>query len=174
MSRRLPALAAAVLVAIAAAGGASSTTAPPCSATQLAGNFVVIPGSAGAGSISYQLNVRYVAGPTCFVFGLPRIQLLSRLRQPLPTKVEPAFRGGLLAPRVILRPGYGAKAQARFSPDVPGVGEPVAGRNCERTAYFMRVTLGPGGATFLAPVRPATPVCEHGSMRVSALGPARA
>ena len=73
---------------------------------------------------------------------------------------------------VVLRPGHGAHAQARFSPDVPGVGEPVAGRNCERTAYSMRVTLLPGNATFLAPVRPPTPVCEHGRMAVSALAPA--
>ena len=175
MTPRLrPALAAAALAALAAAGAGSSTTVPACTGPQLAGNFVVVPGSAGAGSISYQLNVRHLSGPTCFVSGLPRIQLLSRLRRPLPTKVTPAFRPGLLAVRVVIGPGYGARAQARFSPDVPGVGEPVAGRNCERTAYFMRVTLGPGGATFLAPVKPATPVCEHGSMRVSALGPARA
>ena len=167
-------LAAACFAALAVAGGSSSATVPPCSATQLAGNFVGIPGSAGAGNISYQLNVRYIAGPTCFVSGLPRIQLLSRLRQPLPTKVKPAFRGGLLAPRVVVRPGYGAKAQARFSPDIPGVGEPVSGRNCERTSYYMRVSLGPGSATFLGPVKPATPVCEHGTMSFSALGPARA
>jgi len=167
-------VAAACFAALAVAGSGSSTTVPPCSTTRLAGNFVGIPGSAGAGNISYQLNVRYIAGPTCFVSGLPRIQLLSRLRQPLPTKVEPAFRAGLLAPRVLIRPGYGAKAQARFSPDVPGVGEPLAGRNCERTAYYMRVTLGRGGMSFLAPVKPATPVCEHGTMSFSALGPARA
>ena len=165
--------AAAGLAALALAGGGSSAAVPACTGSQLAGNFLGVPGSAGAGSISYQLNVRYLSGPTCFVSGLPRIQLLSRLRRPLPTKVTPAFRQGLLAVRVVMRPGYGAKAQARFSPDVPGVGEPVAGRDCERTAYFMRVTLGPGGATFLAPIKPATPVCEHGAMRVSALGPVR-
>jgi len=147
---------------------------PACTGSQLAGNFVVIPGSAGAGNISYQLNVRLLSGDACFVSGLPRIQLLSRLRRPLPTKVTPAFRQGLLAVRVVLRPGYEARAQARFSPDVPGQGEPVAGRNCERTSYYMRVTLPPGGATFLAPVKPATPVCEHGTLSFSALGPRRA
>jgi hypothetical protein len=114
-------------------------------------------------------DVRHVSGPACVVFGLPRIQLLSRLRRPLPTKVIPALRQGLLAPRVVIRPGSGARAQARFSPDVPGVGEPVAGRNCERTSYSMRVTVPPGGATFIAPIKPPTPVCEHGTMSVSAL-----
>jgi hypothetical protein len=163
----------AAAAALALAGGGSSATSPSCAPSQLAGSFVVIPGSAGAGNISYRLNVRQLAGPACFVSRLPRIQLLSRLRRPLPTKVVPAFRQGLLAPRVVLRPGYGAKAEARFSPDVPGVGEPVAGRNCERTAYFMRVALPPGGATFLARIKPATPVCEHGTMSFSALGPTR-
>jgi Domain of unknown function (DUF4232) len=166
-------VAAVALAALVLVGGGSSASVAPCTGSQLAGNFVVIPGSAGAGSISYRLNVRFVSGRACFVSGLPHIQLLSRLRRPLPTKVVAAFRQGLPAPRVVLRPGYEARAQARFSPDVPGVGEPVAGRNCERTAYSMRVTLPPGGATFLAPVRPPTPVCEHGTMTVSALRPAR-
>ncbi len=129
-------------------------------------------GSAGAGSISYRLNVRRVSGRTCFVSGLPRIQLLSRLRRPLPTKVVRAVRQDVRPVPVVVGPGHGARAEARFSPDVPGVGEPVAGRNCERTAYSMRVALPPGSATFLAPVRPPTPVCEHGRIAVSALAPA--
>jgi hypothetical protein len=162
-------LAAAALAALGPAGGASSEPYQPCSSPQLTGNFLVIPGSAGAGSISYQLNVRLHLGPNCFVSGLPRIQLLGFHGRPLPTKIVPAFRQGLLAVRVLLAPEHGARAQARFSPDVPGVGEPVAGRSCERTAYSLRVTLPPGDATFIAPVRPVTPVCEHGRMTVSAL-----
>jgi hypothetical protein len=163
--------AAVALAALVFAGGGSALPppSPACTGAQLAGNFLAVPGSAGAGSISYQLNVRLHSGASCFVSGLPHIQLLTRLRKPLPTKVVPAFRQGLLAVRVVLAPGHGAKAQARFSPDVPGVGEPVAGRNCERTAYYMRVTLPPGGAAFTAPIKPATPVCEHGRMTVTAL-----
>jgi len=162
---------AATFAALVFAGGGSSLPPPaqPCTGSQLAGNFLVVPGSGAAGHISYQLNVRLLSDSACFVSGLPRIQLLGRLRKPLPTKVVPAFRQGLLAVRVVLTPGYGAKAQARFSPDVPGPGEPVAGRTCERTAYSMRVTLPPGGAAFVAPIRPVTPVCEHGTMTVSAL-----
>ena len=161
----------AALSALALAGGVSAIPVAPCAGSQLAGNFIVIPGSAGAGNISYRLNVRFLSGPTCYVSGLPHIQLLGRQRRPLPTKVRPAFRPGLLAVRVVLGPSYGARAEARFSPDVPGVGEPVAGRNCERTAYFMRVTIPPGGAIFLAPVKPPTPVCEHGHLSLSALSP---
>jgi hypothetical protein len=165
------ALAAAAFGALALAAGGSSLPPPaaPCTGAQLAGTFLAVSGSGAAGHISYQLNVRLYSGSTCFVSGLPRIRLLSRLRKPLPTKVVPAFPPGLLAARVVVTPERGARAQARFSPDVPGVGEPVAGRNCERPAYYLRVTLPPGRATFLAPVKPATPVCEHGTMTVSAL-----
>lgn len=84
--------------------------------------------------------------------------------------VEPAFRGGLTAVRVVLRPGGRAKATARFSPDIPGPGEQADGP-CERTAYRVRVTPPPGGGTLIAPVTPPTPVCEHGHMLLSALSP---
>jgi hypothetical protein len=150
------------------AGGSSSATAQPCAGSQLAGTFSVIPGSAGAGNIVYALKVRLVSGPSCFVSGLPGLRLLDRLRRPLPTHVTPAFRQGLTAVRVVLSYGHGAKATARFSPDIPGPGEPIAGRNCERTSYSVRVTPTPGRTTFVAPIRPATPVCEHGGMQVSA------
>jgi hypothetical protein len=132
----------------------------------------VIPGSAGAGNIVYSLRIRLLSGTACFVSGLPRLQLLDRLQRPLPTKVTPAFRPGLTAVRILLSRGHGAKASARFSPDIPGPGEPQTGAPCERKAYFVRVTPPPGRGTFIAPVRPPTPVCEHGRLSVSAMSPA--
>ena len=154
---------------LALVGGESSAYAPPpCTGPRLAGTFSAIPGSAGAGNIVYALRVRLVSGPSCFVSGLPGLRLLDRLGRPLPTHVTPAFRQGLTAVRVVLSAGRGAKATARFSPDVPGPGEPVAGRKCERTSYSVRVTPTPGKGTFVARVRPPTPVCEHGGMQVSA------
>jgi len=163
---------AALLASLVPAGGGSSAPTPACAGSQLAGAFTVIPGSAGAGNIVYALRVRHVSGPACFVSGLPALRLLDRLRRPLPTKVTPAFRQGLMAVRVVLAPGRSARATARFSPDVPGPGEPQDGNLCERRSYYLRATLPPGRATFLGPVRPATPVCEHGSLSVSALSPA--
>jgi hypothetical protein len=165
------ALLAAALSALVLAGGGSTAATPACTGSQLAGSFAVIPGSAGAGNIVYSLRMRRVSGPTCVVFGVPRLQLLDRLRRPLPTKVTRAVRPGLLAVRVLLRPGHGAGASARFSPDVPGPGEPLANGLCERRSYFVRVTPPPGGGTFVAPVLPPTPVCEHGSLSVSVLSP---
>jgi hypothetical protein len=155
--------------ALVLAGGGASAPPPPCTGSQLSGTFAVIPGSAGAGNIVYSLRMRVVSGRTCFVSGVPRLQLLDRLRRPLPTKVTPAVRPGLSAVRVLLRRGQAARASARFSPDVPGPGEPVSRSACERRSYYLRVTPRPGLGTFVAPVRPPTPVCEHGGLSVSVL-----
>jgi hypothetical protein len=69
---------------------------------------------------------------------------------------------------VRLAPGRTATATARFSPDVPGPGEPTTGPRCEPTAYLLRVRPN-GGGTLKAPIRPPTPVCEHGGMTWSVL-----
>ena len=166
------AFAATALSALAVAGGGASAPTQACSGSQVGGTFAVIPGSAGAGNIVYSLRVRFLSGRTCFVYGVPRLQLLDRLRRPLPTKVTPAFRPGLTAVKVTLRHSKAAKADARFSPDIPGPGEPQTGTDCERRSYFVRVTPPPGRGTFVAPVRPPTPVCEHGRLSVSVMSPA--
>jgi hypothetical protein len=64
---------------------------------------------------------------------------------------------------ITLAPGRAANATARFSPDVPGPGEPAAGRRCEPVAYRLLVRPSGGGA-LRAPVEPPTSVCEHGGM----------
>ena len=102
------------------------------------------------------------------VSGYALLRLLDRAGEPLPTHVWPAHPGQLTAVRVVLQPGGYAAATARFSPDVPGPGEQVA-RQCERTAYHVRVTAPPGKGSLVAPVLPATPVCEHGRMVLSVL-----
>jgi hypothetical protein len=166
--RLLPVLAAA-LAALVLAGAGSPAAVAPCRGAQLTGTFKVIPGSAGAGNIVYMLRLRNHTTATCFVSGLVGMKLLDRYGRPLPTHVTPAFRAGLTAVRVVLAPGKSAKATARFSPDVPGVGEPTTTAACEKTSYKVRVTPPPGGGTLIAPVLPPTPVCEHGGMSVSAI-----
>src|SRR4051812_45278584 len=142
----------------------------PCKATQLTGKFKFIPGSPGAGSVSYRLFLKNAKGPTCFVSGLAGMRLLSKTGKPLPTKVTPFFRPGLTAVKVTLTSGKAAKADARFSPDIPGPGEPQTGGACEPKAYKVRVTLN--GGSLIAPVLPATSVCEHGSMTLKAFSAA--
>jgi hypothetical protein len=99
--------------------------------------------------------------------------------KPLPTHVTASQPGALTAVRVLVQPGGYTAATARFSPDVPGLGEPAAGRRCELPAYRARVVVPPSGSALVVPVRPATPVCERGSMVLSVLvagptGPAHA
>lgn len=136
----------------------------------MSGLFYAIPGSAGAGQISYALRLRNRSKHACFVSGLPRLQLLGRTGKLLPTHVWPAHPGAQSAIRVVLAPGKYAVATARFSPDVPGVGEQVKGP-CEPKAFRARV-WPPGGGTgsFVVPVSPPTPVCEKGRLVFSAVG----
>jgi Protein of unknown function (DUF4232) len=167
--RRLFAL---TLLVLAAAGGAEAggaTHLTSCAGSQLSGTFKLVPGSPGAGNVVYGLVLKNVSTRQCEVSGLPQGRLLNKAGKPLPTRVRAAFPGALTAVLVRLAPGMSTKATARFSPDVPGPGEPVAGRNCEPVSYWFRVT-GQGGGTTRVRLLPATPVCEHGRLSFSAYG----
>jgi hypothetical protein len=139
-----------------------------CRGSQLAGRFAVIPGSAGAGNISYRLSLKNTSTAPCALSGLPQGRLLDRSGRALPTHVRAAFPGALTAVLVRLAPGRSSRATARFSPDVPGPGEGMRGR-CEPVAHFFRAAA-PGGGTTKTDVKPPTPVCEHGRLLFSAYG----
>jgi len=157
----------AVVAALVACGSAGTATSPPfCKGTQLVAAFTVIPGSAGAGNIVYRLRVTNTAASACFVSGLPAGTLLGANGKRLPTNVRAAQRGVGTAARIILQHGNAARADARFSPDVPGPGEGAAGKACEPKASIFRVTAS-GGGTVDAPLQPPTPVCEHGTLSFS-------
>jgi hypothetical protein len=162
-------VAAAVGAGAPAGGGAVRTF---CSGPQLRASFDVLPGSAGAGNIVYVLHVTNRSATACTLTGLPSVRLLGRRGRALPTHVIAAFPGALTSVLVTLRPGASAHATARFSPDVPGVGEPTAGRRCEPIAYRLRVYARSGGST-VGLVRPPTSVCEHGRLQFRAYGPGR-
>jgi hypothetical protein len=146
--------------------GQGSVRAGPCTGAQLGGSFAVVPGSAGAGNIVYRLTLKNRSSQACAVSGLPVVRLLGRIGRPLPTHVRAAFPAGLTAVIVRLAPGARAAATARFSPDVPGVGETTPGQ-CEPKAWWLRV-IAPGGGTTKVAVSPPTPVCEHGQLQFSA------
>lgn len=158
----------ATLVAAAAASSVGTAAAGItfCSGAQLTGSFAVVPGSAGAGNIVYRLTLRNRSKRTCSVTGLRVVRLLGRTGAALPTHGTASHPGQLTAILVRLSPGESAHATARFSPDVPGVGEHTIGR-CEPTAYRLRVTAR-GGGTTTVPIQPPTPVCEHGGLQLSA------
>jgi hypothetical protein len=133
----------------------------------LTGTFKVIPGSPGAGNIVYRLRVKNGSTKTCGVTGLPGLTLLDAAGRKLPTHARfSGMPGALSAVLVTLTPGGTATLTARFSPDVPGPGEPVTGQACEHTAYKLRVAPS-GGGSVIVPISPATPVCEHGGLQIT-------
>jgi len=148
-------------------GTTATTSAPACAGGDLSGTFAVVPNSAGAGQISYELTLTNASQASCFVTGIPNVQLLDASGKPLPTHAAAAQPGTALAARVVLAPGDSAYAQARFSPDVPGVGEQQAGA-CEPKAARLRVSPS-GAGSVEVPVQPPTPVCSQGSLRFDLL-----
>ena len=146
----------------AAATTTGAAEAAPCTGGDLEARFAVVPGSAGAGNIVYSLRLTNVSAAACFVSGLPAVTLLDQNGSPLPTHASAAQPGQATAARIVLQSGAAAKADARFSPDVPGIGEQHTGP-CEPKAYVLRVTA-PGSGTVAAPINPPTAVCERGGL----------
>jgi hypothetical protein len=142
----------------------NQSSATACTGDAMSGSFAVIPGSPGAGQISYRLRVKNDSPVACFVTGLPIVQLLNQAGKDLPTNPQPAQPGQATAARIMLQPGASAVADARFSPDVPGGSEQTDGP-CEPKAYTLRASFA--GAPLDVPISPPTPVCERGTLSFS-------
>jgi len=164
---RLLVLPIAVLACV-AASAASAAPPPACTGSQLSATFDVVRGSQGAGNIVYKLTVKNVSAKACSVSGLPKGALLNKAGKVQTTHVI-NDGGNTNAMVVTLAHGKSTFASARFSPDVPGVGEGKAGQQCEPTSYWFRLTA-PGGGTTKAKIAPATPVCEHGRLQFTYYG----
>lgn len=144
----------------------SATSAKPCTGAQLSGTFAIVPGSAGAGQIEYALTVTNTSPSPCTLRGIPTATLLGASGAALPTHVTAA--GGQPASRIVLQPHASAVAHARFSPDVPGVGDSQSGE-CQPQAHMLQVT--PNGGGFMdAAIRPPTSVCEQGALHFEVFG----
>jgi hypothetical protein len=143
-----------------APSGASDT---PCEGSDLSATFAVEPGSAGAGNIVYKLTVKNTSSAPCFVSGLPQVQLQDANHKNLPTKPTAQFPGSQTGVKATLQPGGSASSEARFSPDVTGVGE--SGNPCEPKAYILEVTAG--SSTTDANIDPPTSVCSHGALQLT-------
>lgn len=146
--------------------GATTTTktaaSAPCAAGSLQGSFDVVPGSPGAGQISYTLKLTNTGATPCYVSGIPQVQLLGTTGGALATSASAEPPAPANPPKVSLQHGGSAVAEARFSPDVNGTGDSTTGQ-CQPTATVLRVTAQ-GGGTLDAPIQPPTPVCEQGSL----------
>ena len=137
----------------------------PCLGTDVGGNFAIVPGSAGAGQISYLLTLKNTSQTPCSVQGLPKATLLGATGSALPTHVS---GGGVPEPRIVLEPGAAAVATGRFSPDVAGAGDSQSG-TCQPEAHTLEVTPNGGGPTEV-PIRPPTSVCEEGTLKFDPYG----
>ncbi len=142
----------------------SATSTKPCTGTQLAAVFTLIPNSAGAGQIAYALNAKNSSDSPCSVRGVPAGTLLAANGTGLPTQVRASGDHGK---QVVLPPGASATAQARFSPDVASEGDSQSGA-CQPHAHtFELKTPGSGGVTE-APIKPPPSVCQRGTMHFEA------
>jgi hypothetical protein len=139
-----------------------------CTGSQLAGNFQAVGGSQGAGQISYDLQLTNTSQQTCYVSGLPQAQLLNANKHSLPTTIQAAQAAS--GQPIVLAPGVSTKAQARFSPSVPGNGDSQSGR-CQPEAWYLRVSPA-GGGTLDVQIAPPTSVCEQGTLTFSVFGAA--
>jgi hypothetical protein len=165
--RRLTLLALLVCSTAAAAPAGATHATALCTGSALTGRFAAVPNSAGAGNIVYALVLQNRSSSTCALTGLPSLTLLGKQGKALPTHVRAAAANTLTSVLVRLAPGKSARATARFSPDIPGPGEPVSGTRCERPAYRAAVNA-PGGGKVIVPIVQPTPVCEHGQLQFSA------
>ena len=148
----------------------TTATPPPsaaaaCSGGDLSGSFSAVPGSPGAGQITYTLHLTNTSASPCYVTGLPQLQLLDANGTQLPTNVRAAQAGQATGAKIILQPGASAASDARFSPDVPGTGDQQSGA-CEPTASQVQVTVS-GGGTLTVALSPPTAVCERGTLSMS-------
>lgn len=157
LSRRVIAIAAIAATAVAVlAAGASGRPRSRCEAAFLNAKMTVIHGSSVAGHIEYLLTIHNGGPSVCIVHEHPPLQLLDASGDHLPTHVEDQGQGGT----VFIRHGRTVSAKLRFSPVIPGPGEPYFGP-CERPAHHVRVELN-GAITVTAPIEPPTTVCGPG------------
>ncbi|MES1247327.1 MAG: DUF4232 domain-containing protein [Actinomycetota bacterium] len=146
----------------AATTSTTTASAAPCQASDMSASFAAEPGSAGAGNIVYKLTLTNTSSSPCTVGGLPQVQLQDSNHKNLPTKGTAQFPGAN-EPVVTVAPSGTAISEARFSPDVNGVGE--SSNPCEPKAYVLVVSLG--GGTVSANIDPPTSVCSHGQLQLT-------
>ena len=149
---------------------AAPSAAAACSGADLSGSFARGPRERRGRSDQLRADADELVGVGLLRLGNPAAPAPRRAgRRIVDGRVGRAAGSGDHGEDRAPGPGAAATAPARFSPDVPGVGEQSQGA-CEPTAHQLKVTIGGGSVT--VPVSPPTPCCEHGALRLSVLAAA--
>ena len=142
------------------------TAVLPCTSTDLStGSWKEIVGSAGAGQVSADLALQNTSKQACTVKGFPSVTLYAASGKTLPAKVTDVDSGG--ATQLTVAPGGWIRSELRYSPDIPGPGEPQSGP-CEPAAATARVQLPGDSGSIPVPITPPTSVCSGGSLQAKA------
>ena len=144
---------------------APSTHAPvvpqACSKTEMpAGTWKEVVGSAGAGHVSSDVAFQNTSDHACTISGFPKLQLFAAGDHQLPTTVTdfPATAAPLT-----VAPGGWVHSELRYSPDVPGDGEPTS-TQCEPNAVYVLVQLPGDSGWIKVKLDAPTPVCSKGAI----------
>jgi hypothetical protein len=150
--------------AVTAPSRTGSTLQPgstPCTTAQLGhGAWKSVPGSSGAGHTAADISFQNTSSGPCTLTGFPGIVLRGASGNALPTHVT----NFATAPTAVtLAPGAWAHSELRFSPDIPGPGEPQDAQ-CEPNPVSATVQIPGDSHTVTVTLDAPTPVCEQGAI----------
>lgn len=156
--------------------GAGTTSAAPTTATSTShaagtacttaempkGTWRVVPDSQGAGHVAADIALQNTSDHPCTVAGFPAVGLLASNEHPLPTNVLKDTSVAVTTTKVA--PGAWVHAEMRYSPNIPGPGEPQNGQ-CEPTTVHALAQLPGDTAWSRITLDNPTPVCEKGELQ---------
>ncbi|MEY9929938.1 hypothetical protein ABH926_004580 [Catenulispora sp. GP43] len=140
-----------------AAGTACTTTEMP------SGTWRTVPDSQGAGHVAADIAFQNTSSHTCTVAGFPGISLLASNDHSLPTNV--LKDNSVAVTTISVAPGAWVHAEMRYSPNIPGPGEPQNGQ-CEPMTVHAVAQLPGDSAWSRVTLDNPTTVCEKGELQV--------
>lgn len=146
-------------------GSALQPGSSACTLAQLGhGTWKAVPGSSGAGHTAADIAFQNTSSAPCTLTGFPAIVLRDSAGNALPTHVT-NFATSPAA--VTLAPGAWAHSELRFSPDIPGPGEPQDAQ-CEPNSVTATVQVPGDSHVVTVALDAPTPVCEQGAIEAKA------
>ncbi|GAA2065630.1 hypothetical protein GCM10009839_91630 [Catenulispora yoronensis] len=124
------------------------------------GTWTLVPNSEGTGHVAADIALRNTSGHACTVTGFPGVSLLASDEHPLPTTV---VRFPAAPAAVTVAPGGWIHSEVRYSPNIPGDGEPATGECEPKTVHALAQLPGDTKWAKITLAAPTT-VCEKGSL----------